>query len=434
MSTSATPAFVLWFGPTGLAIARSLGRRGVPVIALHHDSNEPSTGSRYADVHIVRPVEEDEEGWLRLLLEEGRRLRGARAPLLVASDATWLFAVRNRQALSQYFAIPLPEVDDATEWMNKTWQYAAAARAGIPFPRIMTPYTPAELREAAGSVAYPCVLKPALSHLWRKRYPQKLAFARTREELLAFGDDAMSAGLAFAVQEFIPADDSDVYGVFSYVGHSGQSGGHCTIRKVRQFEPRFGSSCCSESVDEPRVLELGLRLVKSIGFRGISSVEFKRDKRDGDFKLMEINLRSPLLMGAVIDSGLDLPYIAYRDLIGDPLPLQKPTRLGRRAGIFAQDIFSARYYRQLGKLSLARWLWGWLRTRDLHFAWDDLAPFRGYMHTLFDHYRRGKYRDLPANFPTAEEWALGEWPCPTATEGPRAARQAPSKMSVSGVA
>ena len=41
---------------------------------------------------------------------------------------------------------------------------------------------------------------------------------------------------------------------------------------------------------EPEVEPLGFRLLKSMGYHGIASVEFKRDPRDGQFKLMEVNM------------------------------------------------------------------------------------------------------------------------------------------------
>ena len=407
MPTAPTPAFLLWLGTTGLAIVRSLGRRGVPVIAFHHDRGDPSTGTRYADVRILPPLEQDGAVWLAALLDEGRRLGPTKAPLFVASDPAWLFVARHREALSQHFVFPLPDAADVLEWMSKSWQYAAAARAGINCPRTVTPRTHEELRQAADRVAFPCVLKPALSHVWVRHYGQKLVFASNAAELMTRGGAAIDAGIAFSVQEYVPADDRDVYGMFSYVDQAGRLAGACVSRKVRQYEPRFGSSCCSVSVREPRVVELGSQLLQTIGFRGISSVEFKRDRRDGQFKLMEINLRAPLLMAVAIDSGLDIPYIAYRDLVDDPLPPQQPTRFGRRVGIFAHDWFSARFYRRQGDLTLPGWLWCWLRTRDVHFAWDDMGPFRGYVHMLLDQWRRGRLRGLPSGFPTPEQWRAG---------------------------
>ena len=50
---------------------------------------------------------------------------------------------------------------------------------------------------------------------------------------------------------------------------------------------------------------------------GLSQVEFKRDPRDGSFRLMEVNPRLWQWHGLASACGVDLPVIAYRDLTGE---------------------------------------------------------------------------------------------------------------------
>ena len=69
----------------------------------------------------------------------------------------------------------------------------------------------------------------------------------------------------------------------------------------------------------PEVADAGLRLLRELGYHGISGVEFKRDPRDGGYKLMEINARSTILAHTLAPYvGVDIPYVAYRDAIGSP--------------------------------------------------------------------------------------------------------------------
>ena len=58
------------------------------------------------------------------------------------------------------------------------------------------------------------------------------------------------------------------------------------------------------------------RLLRAIGFHGVSQVEFKRDPRDGRFKLMEINPRLWQWHGLAAALGVDFPRIVYLDLMG----------------------------------------------------------------------------------------------------------------------
>ena len=61
--------------------------------------------------------------------------------------------------------------------------------------------------------------------------------------------------------------------------------------KVRQGPLHFGTSAVFRTTPQPRVRELGLRLLESAGYKGFAQVEFAYDRRDGDYKLLEVNTR-----------------------------------------------------------------------------------------------------------------------------------------------
>jgi predicted ATP-grasp superfamily ATP-dependent carboligase len=63
--------------------------------------------------------------------------------------------------------------------------------------------------------------------------------------------------------------------------------------------------------------------LRHTGFHGISQVEFKLDRRDGRFKLIEINPRLWQWHSLAEACGVNIPHIAYRDLLGDrPTPVR----------------------------------------------------------------------------------------------------------------
>jgi D-aspartate ligase len=91
--------------------------------------------------------------------------------------------------------------------------------------------------------------------------------------------------------------------------------------------PGVGTCRIGEAVWVDEVVEQGLALLRGIGFRGLSQVEFKRDARDGRYKLMEINPRLWQWHGLAAAAGVDLTRIAYLDLIGQP---PAPVRMNGR--------------------------------------------------------------------------------------------------------
>jgi predicted ATP-grasp superfamily ATP-dependent carboligase len=88
-----------------------------------------------------------------------------------------------------------------------------------------------------------------------------------------------------------------------------------------------------EAVWVPEVVEASLQLLRSFGYHGLSQVEFKRDARDGRYKLMEINPRLWQWHGLASACGVDLPRIAYADLIGKTPPDAHMNGNGKRWAI-----------------------------------------------------------------------------------------------------
>ena len=84
--------------------------------------------------------------------------------------------------------------------------------------------------------------------------------------------------------------------------------------------------------------ELGLRLLESAGYKGFAQVEFAYDRRDGDYKLLEVNTRVPMWAGVAMTRHFDIARIAYDDLCGRPEP--EPVDLQQELwwAFFAKDL------------------------------------------------------------------------------------------------
>jgi predicted ATP-grasp superfamily ATP-dependent carboligase len=119
------------------------------------------------------------------------------------------------------------------------------------------------------------------------------------------------------VQELIPGGDDTLYTVGSYVARDGRPLGVFSGRKLRQTPPGIGTCRVGEAVWVQDAVDAALRLLEAFDYFGLSQVEFKRDPRDGKFKLMEINPRLWQWHGLATACGVDLPRIAHADLAGE---------------------------------------------------------------------------------------------------------------------
>ncbi|MGH7855993.1 MAG: hypothetical protein ACREQY_01595, partial [Candidatus Binatia bacterium] len=294
------------------------------------------------------------EAWLSWLLDGGRTRLGG-AVLLPCNDEAVELIAKNRAALGDHFV--LPDADEvALAMLDKARLYDVASRIGIPTPRTWIVNGRRDLVAALPELSYPCILKPRVSHAFRKRFGAKVFVAGDERQLLERFDDSDAAGLQMILCEIVPGNDDQYCSYWTYVDGAGKPRFHMTKRKLRQYPVHFGGGTFHVTEWNAEVAEIGLRLVTGAGLRGLAAVEFKRDCRDGELKLIECNVRFTSAIEIAPRSGTDLALLVYNDLTGRPLPATNGFRDGVTLWFPFLDYCALRSYRSAGELSLADWL------------------------------------------------------------------------------
>ncbi len=297
---------------TGLAVARSLGQRGVPVIGLDRDQKGYGLHSRYTTVAGRCPYPlDDERAFIDLLMEIGSHLR-QKAVLFPCLDE-WVFAIaRHRKKLEQYFLLPFSELDTIERILDKNLLYRKCEERSIPIPRTFY-LNELNAERVASEVGFPCILKPALQREFTNEFGEKVFRVESREEFLRLAERAARHPLL--AQEIVGAGIDSFYSMCSYVGRSGQAKGVFVGRKLEQYPADFGTACLVDSRYVEEIIERGTDVLNQFGYQGISEVEFIYDERDRDFKLLDINTRVWKWIGLPIRAGIDLPWLAYADAV-----------------------------------------------------------------------------------------------------------------------
>jgi len=120
---------------------------------------------------------------------------------------------------------------------------------------------------------------------------------------------------------------------------------------------------------------MAIGLLKAVNYYGIAEPEFMRDPRDGEYKLLEINARTTRQSWLASACGVSVEYIAYCDILGQPVELSvSPTN-----GVFWVDdffdILSCLIQLKEGKLGIGE-LFGSVKGGKIHSvaAWYDPIP------------------------------------------------------------
>jgi len=368
------PCFVLGLFDTGLAVVRALGRSGLTVFGFDHRREEYGFRSKFG-LHTVCPHPRATAELLAFLGEHARRL-GQRAVLYPTSDAFVTFVSENRDALEPHFRLALPSVEAVSVAIDKASMYARAAEAGVPIPCTHTPRTFEDVRLLASRLHYPVVVKPLVGHVWRERYRgDKAIRVDGADALEALFREILAAGQSALVQSLIVGPNTNHCKVCAYFDRNGYARAVLCMRKIRQYPVDFGVGTLMETVVEPEVLELGLRLFRAIEWRGPGSIEFKLDDRDGRWKLIELNPRLWQQHALAEACGMNFPMIQYLDLTGRP-PTFEIYRTGVRWLDEFRDPRSAWEHRRRGILTFSEWRRSLSGVRSCAlWAADDPAPF-----------------------------------------------------------
>jgi D-aspartate ligase len=302
----------------GLAIVRSLGRRGIPVCVV---DNEHSIArfSRYTTHYVKVPGLREERETIDCLVTVAKRL-GLRGWVLYATRDEHVVAFsRHLAELSEWFRVPTPDWGIVKWAWNKWNTYQLAEKIGLSIPKTFCPRTLDEL--AALDLAFPVGVKPAVKEDFFYATKAKAWRANSREELTSFFAQASkhSKGNEVLIQEIIPGDGHRQYSS-CLLFKNGRALASMEARRWRQHPLEFGRAATYvESIEHPEVREMSVRFLREMNYYGLAEVEFKQDPRDGKFKLLDVNARTWGFHALGEATGVDFSYLLYRDQIGEPV-------------------------------------------------------------------------------------------------------------------
>jgi D-aspartate ligase len=338
----------------GVGIARSLGRRGVPICVLD-DERSITRFSRFtthaARVKSLRDADEATDALLTL----GRRFGLEGWVLFPTRDEHVDAIAKNRAALQARFRVPIPKWETIRWASDKRRTYELAARLGVPAPRTWYPQSANDL--ASIDCRPPFAIKPAIKHQFIYATRAKAWRADTLPELQLLFQRAVDVTRCpgeVMVQEIIPGDGTCQFSFCAFF-RDGRSVGSMVARRLRQHPHEFGrATTFAETLELSTLQERSERVLRAIEYYGLAELEFKRDPRDGEYKLLDFNARAWGYHSLGQCAGVDFPRLVFEDQLGLRVPTQRA-----RSGV--------RWIRVMTDLpTVAADLWaGRLRPRDV---------------------------------------------------------------------
>jgi predicted ATP-grasp superfamily ATP-dependent carboligase len=371
--TPLSGALVMGANYRALGVIRSLARRDIPAWLIRSDHHRIARFSRYASRVLAWPDVGDSQG-VEYLLEVAARHGLHGWTLIPTDDRTAAVLARHRDALAERFVVAAPDWEQMRWAYDKRLTYELATKLRISQPRTWFPSS----HDAARRVAceFPAILKPAIKRE-QNRFTEAKAWLVTSADELGQAYDA--------ARELVPAEDIMIQELIAGGGGSqlsyaalaerGQVLASITACRTRQYPMDFGeASTYVETIDCPDAAEPARRLIEAIGYSGLVEVEFKRDRRDGTPRLLDVNARVWGWHTLGARAGVDFSYLEWRMRHGQRVP-HIEARPGVRWVRTATDVPTA-----VGEIAAGR-----MRVRDYArslrppledavFAMDDPLP------------------------------------------------------------
>jgi len=302
-----------------LGVIRSLGQRGIKVVAASHSFFAKGKWSKYVVKRLKEPSSDDPENYVKWLIriakEEHIDIFLPTSDLLVWIASNW------RDDLSDYIRVPLAPKEVVDIALRKDLTYNVCEKYGIAYPKTYYPTSYDEVIHIANEIEYPVVVKP------RTRVgviiEGKGFIANSKEELLekyqinkfkSFMEPHLQRDPLLhwpLIQEFVEGPMQNLYTIGTIFDKKSRPIAISCGRKIRQWPIKMGNCTMAETNYNKDAVKTSINILKKIKWRGIVEVEIKQDVKDGKFKIIELNPRTYTWTWLAVQTGVDLPYLGY---------------------------------------------------------------------------------------------------------------------------
>jgi len=297
---------------SALAAIRSLGRRGVPVIAGSHRPAAMGFFSTYVRGRFLYPSSlADHDGFVGSVRRKASAV-GGQPVILSFSDSTLLplLTVDRRDAAWTWLVPDAVTLDMA---FDKLRTLEVARELGIQVPETYSGAVDESVPEPLKAHGWPLVVKPRRSVYWRNNrgVQGSAVFATSGDDLVSKCSAVVrSTGEFPLIQQYVSGEEASV----QFLCRQGTVIAASANRRLRSVNPTGGPGALKETMPLSYcgLGELGRRLVSRLKWTGPIMAEFKIDRTTCTPNLLELNGRFWGSLPLAVFAGTDFPHLYYR--------------------------------------------------------------------------------------------------------------------------
>ncbi len=364
----------------GLSIIRCLGKNNIEVIAMDYNKSKTyGSKSKYLSEQIIVPHYNDEQSLLTCLIDYGKE-QAVKPVLLPSADAYVAFMDKHLDVLKAYYLIPMTDQGLWTKLMDKDELRHLCDTYHVAIPETIDS-NDINWTDFNEKIGYPCLLKPADSPPFVSYYRKKMFICHNQNELEAKIKQTKSDGFKMIIQRKIIGPDSNVCTYDVYLNQESKVTHSMTCQKIRQFPINYGASSYTVQRHIAEIQEIGSKFLEDVGYKGFAEIEFKKDDRNNQYYLIEVNTRTTTLNVLLDKIGINFPLVLYNELVlnkGELCIYEESSEMAFRYHI--EDLISVKNYIRTNQLTIKDYL-NSLHHKIVYAIWslDDPKPYISYI-------------------------------------------------------
>lgn len=361
----------------GLSVIRCLGRNGVHTVAIEYQK-EGTYGfySKYLnEKHIAPHYKKNTREFVDFLISYAKT-QPYKPVLFPCADPYVEVIDQYLDELSEVYLINQTQQGLWTQLMDKNSLYDIAKAHQVLIPETIRVDEEDLYTRVQSELGYPCIVKPSDSPSFVKIFRKKIFKVHNESELKKALIQAADANLEVFVQRIVPGFDDHMYTYDCYLNQDSKVTNHTTAHKKRQYPINFGASVFTEQIYVEALHEIGKPFLEAVGYKGFAEIEFKKDADNGNYYLIEINVRTTNFNVLLEKVGLNFPYIAYRELTGLAYESYNITESTGRTFVYGfEDLLAIKGYLQTKQLKLGQVIKSlFVKKSRAIIAKDDMIP------------------------------------------------------------
>lgn len=300
-----------------------------------------------------------------------------RCVLIPAADDAALWLARLPKGLSSRYFVSGSSFETLEMLQDKAKFSKLINQLGIPTPHSFNIQNVDDIINIPFEKLEAVFLKPTDSQAFVKQYNKKAIWVDSKEQALAEWNRINADGFSIIAQEYVSGGADDHYFIDGFRDRDGNVRAVTARRRLRIYPIDFGNSsyCYSIPFIEVEQAWVGLeRLLHHTKYRGIFSAEFKKDARDGLFKILEINTRPWIYIEFADVCGMNMCDLYIRDALEMDVPTIKNYRVGLGCVDLYNDLAATIKMPSSERPNIFKLLVTWVRSFKLLFAWRDPKP------------------------------------------------------------